>query len=70
MDICFDKAANYLYAAYADGKIRRWSTGIDPLAEQVKNKINRNFSPEEWNLYVAKDIDYQKTIKEISDIRK
>jgi len=31
----------------------------------VKVKINRNFTLEEWQQYLAKDIDYKKTIPEL-----
>jgi WD40 repeat protein len=54
-----------LFATYLDGKIRRWPTSIDGIASKVKAKITRNFTVEEWQQYIAKDIDYQKTISEL-----
>lgn len=54
-----------LFATYVDGKIRRWPTSIESLASQVKTRISRNMTNEEWNQYVAKDIEYQKTIPEL-----
>jgi hypothetical protein len=54
-----------LFAAYADGKIRRWPTQSDELAQNVIKKISRNFSVEEWQQYVAADIEYQKTLSEL-----
>lgn len=56
---------NYLLAAYKDGKIRKWPVKIEELAQNVKDKITRNFTVAEWEQYVAKDIDYQKTIPSI-----
>jgi WD40 repeat protein len=54
-----------LFAAYADGKIRRWPTLSVELAKNVAKKIGRNLSIEEWQQYVATDIDYQKTLSEL-----
>ncbi len=54
-----------LFAAYADGKIRRWPTQSDELAQNVLKKISRNLSIEEWQQYVAADIEYQKTLSEL-----
>jgi WD40 repeat protein len=56
---------NNLLSAYADGKIREWAVDYTEMAEEVKQKLKRNFTPEEWQQYVAKDINYQKTIPEL-----
>lgn len=50
---------NDLLAAYADGKIRKWPIDYTKTAEKVKEKINRNFTNEEWQQFVAKDIKYE-----------
>jgi len=65
MLIKFINGKSSLLAAYADGKIRKWAVDYTEMASEVKQKINRNFTHEEWQLYVAKDIDYQKTIPEL-----
>lgn len=62
----FDKTGDNLYAGYKDGKLRKWTTSVAPLAEKVKIKINRNFTTEEWQQYVAKDIEYEETIELMS----
>lgn len=62
MTLEFFDGGNALYVGYADGKLRRWSTSIVPLAENVKKKINRNFNIEEWQQFIAKDIEYARTI--------
>jgi len=59
----FDNSGDNLYAGYNDGKLRKWSTSVIPMAEKVRSKINRNFTIEEWQQYVAKDIEYQEIIK-------
>jgi WD40 repeat protein len=61
----FVNNGNDLIAAYADGKIRKWPIVYTEMTEKVKQKIDRNFTIEEWQQFVAKDIDYQKTINEL-----
>lgn len=41
-----------------------WSTKVKFLAKDIKDKITRNMTEDEWNTYVAEDIEYQKTIEE------
>ncbi|MBI9068392.1 MAG: hypothetical protein JEZ09_13945 [Salinivirgaceae bacterium] len=65
LQVKFNNDGTYLFAAYADGKIRRWATSSDPIAKTLKQQINRNFTLEEWQQYVAKDIEYKKTFLEL-----
>ncbi|MDA3891497.1 MAG: hypothetical protein PF517_07500 [Salinivirgaceae bacterium] len=57
--------SNSLIAAYADGKIRKWPIKYHEMANQVKGRITRNFTSEEWQQYTATDIKYEKTISEL-----
>jgi hypothetical protein len=41
-----------------------WSTKVKFLANDLKDKIERNMTEEEWNTYVAEDVEYQKTLEE------
>lgn len=66
----FDSTSDNIYVAYADGKIRRWACSLEQMAKYVYSKLSRNMTPEEWTQYVAKDIDYQKTNKDISLLTK
>ena len=43
-----------------------WSTKIDYIAEDLKSRITRNMSNEEWNVYVAEDIEYERTLANIN----
>ncbi|HAZ02032.1 MAG TPA: hypothetical protein DCY97_07630 [Marinilabiliales bacterium] len=65
MSIKFTPNEDYLLSGYADGKIRKWPIDSKQIADVVKVKINRNFTLEEWQQYLAKDIDYKKTIPEL-----
>lgn len=44
-----------------------WSTKSEYLATDIYGRITRNMSVEEWNVYVAKDVEYEKTIAEINN---
>lgn len=63
-DVKFSLDSKSIYAAYQDGNVRKWSTQLGEMADLVRLKISRDMTVEEWNQYVAQDIDYQK----LSDI--
>lgn len=45
-----------------------WSTKSEFLASDLHPRITRNMSAEEWDAYVAADVDYEKTIAELNNI--
>jgi WD40 repeat protein len=59
----FSQNDRYLLAGCRDNLIRTWLLNIDKMAAMICNddKINRNFTQEEWDKYVAEDIDYECT---------
>ncbi|MFP4024754.1 MAG: eIF2A-related protein [Thiohalospira sp.] len=44
-----------------------WPAKADLIAPEVKNSIVRNFTTDEWEAFVAKDINYEKTVPEIDN---
>ncbi len=46
-------------------RILVWPAKTDYLATDLKALITRDLTPDEWNTFVATDIDYEKTISEI-----
>ncbi|MFO7829584.1 MAG: hypothetical protein R6V23_13240 [Bacteroidales bacterium] len=48
-------------------RILIWPTKAELVAPDVVERIERNMTPEEWEAYVAKDIDYEKTILNIDN---
>ncbi|MEE4198375.1 MAG: hypothetical protein V2I54_12080 [Bacteroidales bacterium] len=45
-----------------------WPAKAELIAPEVKKCIERNFTPEEWEAFVAKDIKYEKTIPETDNL--
>lgn len=64
MDLCFTADSNKLISCGADKSVRIWDINTDQLYAKVLSMVKRNFTTDEWNTYIGKDIDYQKTIRE------
>ncbi len=64
--VAFSHNDEYLLAGCRDKLIRTWLLNIDQMAGMIceSDVINRNFSREEWENYVAEDINYECTCKE------
>ncbi|OFX83938.1 MAG: hypothetical protein A2W99_03730 [Bacteroidetes bacterium GWF2_33_16] len=47
-------------------RILVWSTNSDFMANDVKTFLERNMTIDEWNVFVAKDVEYEKTLTELA----
>jgi len=47
-------------------RILVWSTEADLIAKEVKTFLERNLTIDEWNVFVAKDVEYEKTFPELA----
>lgn len=63
--LSFDATGNYILAGSKSGRIKIWPTNSDELALQICNELNRNMTQNEWERYVAPDIEYQATCPQI-----
>jgi hypothetical protein len=61
----FTAGSDYLIATCNSGEVRIWPTDTRVLAEQICPKLTRNLTPEEWILYVEKDLPYETTCKSL-----
>ncbi|MGE0090879.1 MAG: hypothetical protein AB7S50_15525 [Bacteroidales bacterium] len=43
-------------------RILVWSTTTEQMAKDLKPYLERNMTTDEWNVFVAKDVDYEKTL--------
>lgn len=64
-NIGFTAGSDYLIATCNSGEVRIWPTDTRVLAEQICPKLTRNLTPEEWILYVEKDLPYESTCKSL-----
>jgi hypothetical protein len=63
--VAFSRDDQYLLAGCRDNLIRTWLLDMDRMAKMICNSktLERNFTPTEWENYVAKDVDYECTCK-------
>ncbi len=59
--IAFSPDGRTLVTSSEKGVIYYWATRAKYMAEQICNNVSRNFTDQEWDIYVGMDVDYQKT---------
>jgi hypothetical protein len=59
--IAFSPDGRTLVSSSEKGVVFYWSSKTKYMADQVCNYVSRNFTDQEWDIYVGMDIDYQKT---------
>ncbi|MDX2190603.1 MAG: hypothetical protein SFY32_12135 [Bacteroidota bacterium] len=59
--VAFSPDAQTIITGCVDNLIRVYPSGIEAMANRICPKLNRNMTPDEWNLFVAKDINYEST---------
>jgi hypothetical protein len=64
-NVGFTAGSDYLIATCNSGEVRIWPTDTKVLAEQICPKLTRNLTPEEWTLYVEKDLPYETTCRSL-----
>ncbi|MDX2196592.1 MAG: hypothetical protein NW207_09260 [Cytophagales bacterium] len=59
--VAFSPDGDKIITGCVDNLIRYYPANIERMAMKVCGQLKRNMSPDEWNLYVAKDIKYEET---------
>ncbi len=59
--IAFSPDGRSLVSSSENGDIYFWSSRTKYLADEMCNVIKRNFTEQEWDIYVGMDVNYQKT---------
>jgi WD40 repeat protein len=52
-NVAYAPDGRYLFSAYADGTAYRWPVTVDAWEAQACRVAGRNFTPEEWQRFVA-----------------
>jgi WD40 repeat protein len=64
--VAFSPDGRTLVTSCQKGDIYYWATLSKYYAEQVCGNVSRNFTDQEWDIYVGMDIDYQRTCSNIN----
>ncbi len=64
--IAFSPDGRSLVTSSEKGDIFYWATQTKYYAEQVCSYVSRNFTDQEWDIYVGMDVDYQRTCTNIN----
>ncbi|MFC2087772.1 WD40 repeat domain-containing protein, partial [Bacteroidota bacterium] len=59
--IVFNLDGKYITTGDMSGTLIHWPVVTKLLSERICEKITRNLTQEEWNTYIAPDIEYEKT---------
>ena len=63
--IIFSQDGNELFTGAKNGIIKSWYTNPEFMAEAICANLKRNLTQKEWSKYVAEDINYEKTCKQL-----
>lgn len=59
--LAFSPSGDKIITGCVDNLIRIYPTNIEEMAAKICIHLRRNMTPDEWNLFVAKDIKYEQT---------
>ena len=59
--VAFSPDNSQVLAGTKEEVVRAWPTDIEVMADKLCAEVKGNMTQDEWDTYVAKDIDYQKT---------
>ncbi len=62
--VAFSPDNKQVLAGTKEKIVRAWPTDIEVMADKICGKIDTNMSKEEWETYVAEDIEYEKTCEQ------
>lgn len=63
LDFTFDNKKQNIWAVDQKGNLTKAFIDINMMVEKLKNKLTRNFTLEEWDYYIGKNVPYEKFIK-------
>ncbi|MCP4521352.1 MAG: hypothetical protein GY827_06635 [Cytophagales bacterium] len=65
VSLAFNPTGKKIYVGTMSKVMKVWDSDTEDMAVQLRDLIERNMTEKEWSRYVAEDIDYEKTKKEL-----
>lgn len=65
--VAFSPDNSQVLAGTKEQVVRAWPTNIEVMSDKICSKIDQNMSQDEWDTYVAENIDYQKTCEQYAE---
>jgi WD40 repeat protein len=59
MDFNFDSSKQYAWIGDQNGYLSEVLMSVPMMVEKINKKLTRNFTPEEWNYYIGKNVPYE-----------
>lgn len=59
INFTYDTKKNYIWAGDQEGNLTRALISVHLMQQQLKAKLKRNLTREEWNYYIGKNIPYE-----------
>lgn len=63
-DFAFSRDHNYIWTSEYNGSVNENLISLPMMAQRIRQNIKRNFTQEEWNYYVGKEIPYKRFVGE------
>ena len=63
-DFAFSRDKNYIWTSEYSGSVNEHLISLPMIAQYIRQKVQRDFTPEEWNYYVGKEIPYRRFLRE------
>ena len=63
-DFAFSRDKNYIWTSEYSGSVNEHLISLPMIAQYIRQKVKRDFTPEEWNYYVGKEIPYRRFLRE------
>ncbi|MBA7568337.1 hypothetical protein ES708_10058 [subsurface metagenome] len=63
--IAFSRDGKTLVSSSEKGEVYYWPTRTKYMADEICRFVSRNFTDQEWDIYVGMDIEYQKTCRNL-----
>ena len=58
-DFAFSRDNRYVWTSEYNGSVNEHLISLPMIAQRIRQKVKRDFTQEEWNYYVGKEIPYR-----------